>query len=446
MIAKMGQHIEFLPRALQFRRITLLLSVISLFSLAHGQDTTRAMTYNFLLYGGTQSGCTPAGTTPRNPYINTIMNAARPDLICANEIGANALHAENILVNALKPINPHYERSDMKNPSNSNLVNFLFYNSAKWGIKQHLTINNNLRDAQFFRLYFKDANLGTTPDTTFLCIVCMHLKAGNTSSDANDRAGQAAQVMDYLNVNASGENVLVMGDMNVYGSSEAAYQSMVNYSNSSNRVNDPANKPGSWNGNSTFALYHTQSTRANASSDCGSGGGMDDRFDHILATNSIMNGTDGIDYVAGSHKAFGNDGQHFNKSINATPTNTAVSSAVANALYASSDHLPVIMDMVVAGTLANTQPAVWTGWEVEVLENPFESTVRLRIRNDGSVGANLHFTLSDLTGRKVFDFTQYHPAGTHEVEIPVEGAPAGLYLLDIVAPESGRVVKKLIKT
>jgi hypothetical protein len=173
---------------------------------------------------------------------------------------------------------------------------------------------------------------------------------------------------------------------------------------------------------------------------------LDDRFDHVLASTSIMNGTDGIEYVAGSHKAFGNDGQHFNKSINATPTNTAVSSSVANALYANSDHLPVIMDMVVAGTLASNQTQAWAGWEVEVLENPFAERLRIRIRQELFAGARLHITLSDLTGRKVKDFTQYFPAGTHEVEIPVEGAPAGLYLLDIVAPESGRVVKKLIKT
>lgn len=446
MKAKMGQY-NIVPHLTSgFRRFSLLLTL--LFSLSYGfsQDTTRAMTYNFLLYGGTQSGCTPAGTSPRNPYINTIMSAARPDLICANEIGDNALHAENILVNALKPINPNYERSDMLNPSNSNLANFLFYNSAKWGIKQHLAINNSLRDAQFYRLYFKDADLATTQDTTFLCLVCMHLKAGNTSQDASDRAAQAAQVMTYLNSNASGQNVLIMGDFNVYGSSEVAYQNMVNYSNAANRVYDPINRPGSWSGNSNYAAEHTQSTRANALNDCGSGGGLDDRFDQILATTSIINGTADITYVDGSYRAFGNDGQHYNASINGSPTNTAVSSSVANALYANSDHLPVIMDLAVNGTLASTAQAQWAGWEVDVLENPFSHSIRLRVRSDIATGQHLVFTVMDMTGRRILEQKAYYPAGMQEVELPMEGAPAGMYLLDIVAPESGRVIKKLIKS
>ncbi|HNL84503.1 MAG TPA: T9SS type A sorting domain-containing protein, partial [Chitinophagales bacterium] len=49
----------------------------------------------------------------------------------------------------------------------------------------------------------------------------------------------------------------------------------------------------------------------------------------------------GMDYIPGSLKAFGNDGNHFNDSIKAQP-NTAVTPAVADALYYVSDHLPVI--------------------------------------------------------------------------------------------------------
>lgn len=48
----------------------------------------------------------------------------------------------------------------------------------------------------------------------------------------------------------------------------------------------------------------------------------------------------GIEYVSGSYPAFGNDGMHFNDSINAPP-NTAVPPEVADALHYGSDHLPV---------------------------------------------------------------------------------------------------------
>jgi hypothetical protein len=49
----------------------------------------------------------------------------------------------------------------------------------------------------------------------------------------------------------------------------------------------------------------------------------------------------GITYVPGTYYAYGNDGNHFNDSIN-QPPNTAVSQAVANALHYATDHLPVI--------------------------------------------------------------------------------------------------------
>jgi hypothetical protein len=46
-------------------------------------------------------------------------------------------------------------------------------------------------------------------------------------------------------------------------------------------------------------------------------------------------------YVGNTMWAVGNDGNHFNDSINAQP-NTSVSVAVANALHNASDHLPVV--------------------------------------------------------------------------------------------------------
>lgn len=66
---------------------------------------------------------------------------------------------------------------------------------------------------------------------------------------------------------------------------------------------------------------------------------MDDRFDLILFSKAIQQPGD-ITYVANSCIPFGNDGNHYNDSINKQP-NTAVDIAVANALHNASDHLPV---------------------------------------------------------------------------------------------------------
>ncbi|MBU0509224.1 hypothetical protein KKH27_10350, partial [bacterium] len=68
-----------------------------------------------------------------------------------------------------------------------------------------------------------------------------------------------------------------------------------------------------------------------------------DRFDFLLLSYNFPN-PGGWDYIAGSYNEFGNDGNHFNDSINAPP-NLAVPDSIANSLHAASDHLPVYLDV-----------------------------------------------------------------------------------------------------
>ncbi len=67
---------------------------------------------------------------------------------------------------------------------------------------------------------------------------------------------------------------------------------------------------------------------------------MDDRFDMILYSKGI-NDPGGITLIPNSVIAYGNDGNHYNDSIN-KPPNNAVPQNIANALHYSADHLPVI--------------------------------------------------------------------------------------------------------
>ena len=101
---------------------------------------------------------------------------------------------------------------------------------------------------------------------------------------------------------------------------------------------DPISTPGNWHNSSSYSLVHTQSTRSSNESDGGASGGMDDRFDQLLISS-------GFDYIEDSYTSFGNDGNHFNSSIN-SGNNSAVSNSMANALYNASDHLPVYMDII----------------------------------------------------------------------------------------------------
>jgi hypothetical protein len=70
---------------------------------------------------------------------------------------------------------------------------------------------------------------------------------------------------------------------------------------------------------------------------------MDDRFDWIFASSSVMEESYEMTYIENTYTAFGNDGQHCNQAIN-SGTNSAVSEEMADALHAASDHLPVFAD------------------------------------------------------------------------------------------------------
>ena len=98
---------------------------------------------------------------------------------------------------------------------------------------------------------------------------------------------------------------------------------------------------GNWHNNNSYAPIHTQSTRSATGGYAGGAyGGMDDRFDIIFTSNDIISGSQGVKYVTNSYVSEGQDGNHFNQSIN-SGTNSQVTQEIANALFYMSDHLPV---------------------------------------------------------------------------------------------------------
>ena len=175
----------------------------------------------------------------------------------------------------------------------------------------------------------------TTHDT--IRIYSVHLKAGSTSADQLQRETEVDSLRKVTGKLPQNSNYIVCGDYNMQASSELAFQKLLNQSFSGYFI-DPLNLVGTWNNNSTFASYHTQSPRTRSFGG-GATGGMDDRFDMILISQAV-NDTGGVTLVPGSYVAYGNDGQHFNDSIN-RPPNNAVGHTIANALHYASDHLPV---------------------------------------------------------------------------------------------------------
>ncbi len=195
----------------------------------------------------------------------------------------------------------------------------------------------------------------------------VHFKASSGSSNAQQRLAEATILRQHLN-SLSGSYFIVAGDFNIYSNSastEPAFNMLTGESdNNGGRLFDPIDRIGNWHNNSLFSDVHTQSPRT-TSFGGGANGGMDDRFDWLFVSESILNDQSRMVYIDDSYTAFGNDGNHFNDAIN-SGNNFSVSDQIADALHDASDHLPVYMDIWFDDLVFTDRGVVIT----EIMANP----------------------------------------------------------------------------
>lgn len=191
----------------------------------------------------------------------------------------------------------------------------------------------------------------------------VHLKASSGNENAQWRLAEATALREYLDDLSAGSHFIVAGDFNIYSNStasEPAFDMLTGEGDDeAGRLYDPIDRIGHWHNNSSFADVHTQSPRS------GSYGGMDDRFDWIFVSESVLNESYEMNYVEDSYWAVGNDGNHFNQAIN-NGNNTSVNDEIANALYNASDHLPVMSTFSFPGGDPSPYQIIIT----EVMVNP----------------------------------------------------------------------------
>ena len=315
-------------------------------------DTLTIVSYNLLNFPEGRDDCGTNIVVPnRADTLRKILQYAKPDIFVACEIQTSA-GADSILNRSLNIFGAtNYAQATFHlNGSGGDLQNSLFYNTDKLTLQWQDIIPTYVRDIDHYVLYVNDPNLGVFYDTTFIEVYMCHLKAGSGAAEQATRAEQTQLIMDYIATRPTDRNHFVCGDMNVYSSSETGYQQFIS---GQSALEDPINMPGNWNNNASFASVHTQSTRTNASYDCGSTGGTDDRFDHILVSSNVITGSDSLKYLAGTYASIGNDGNHFNTNLLAAPVNSLYPDSVVRALYYMSDHLPVTLKTVITYPTSN---------------------------------------------------------------------------------------------
>ncbi len=296
---------------------------------AQTNDTVRVMTYNLLNYPGNNSAT-------RNPEFRKILHYVNPDILVVQEM-ISAAGVSGFLSNVLNSGQPGTYASApfMDGPDTDNA---LFYKPSLFSFIDTTVLHTQLRDIAGYQL----RPAGVSADSVDLRFYSCHLKA--SQGFEQDRFAEADTLRNHLNSLPDGLFMITMGDMNLYTSTEPAYQELIgSQSDNSGRLYDPINAPGDWNNNGAFAGVHTQSTRTDNLGDGGATGGLDDRFDFMLLSYAFQSGSR-WHYVNGTYTEVGNDGNHFNLSVN-SGANTAVPDSIANALHTVSDHLPVYLDL-----------------------------------------------------------------------------------------------------
>ena len=267
--------------------------------------------------------------------------------------------------------------------------------------------------------------VGSSPACDFY-IYSSHFKASTGSANQADRLFGVEQILENAEELPAGSCVIYAGDYNIYSSGEPAYEALV--ADGPSMAIDPFGN-GSWSGAGN-ALKHTQSPRASTGGGL-IGGSLDDRFDFLLFNQEFQDGA-GLDYMSGTLRSFGNDGNHYDDAINDGtntyfPGNNSRSNQLADALHDASDHIPVIanytLPAVLSASVVSTFGPVIVGGSADVV---------LTIGNDVDVvtpagGADLNWFATGSGSLSSIDESGSISAGSADqfVAIPVDTSSAG---------------------
>ncbi|MDG1160219.1 MAG: T9SS type A sorting domain-containing protein [Flavobacteriales bacterium] len=413
--------------------------LIVLFSLlqfnAFAQTSIKVLSYNVLNY--------PQGEIPnREDTLALILDYVQPDLFLIQELKSEAGY--NTIYNSCF--------SDLQDPfaqvtyvpQNSNpgsswpLQQSLIYNERLFGLAEEGIRTSPIRDMNRYKLYLKDeAHL--LGDTTFLYVFVAHLKSSQGSENEQLRLEMMEAFTAYFNTLPADALAIFGGDFNLYSSDEPAYQLLLSPNNLL-QWQDPINAPGVWsNGNYPFKQILTQSTRSSSIFGDGAGGGMDDRFDFIMATDALMNAISPIHYSLNSYFALGNNGTCYNQSIINCDEDNDVPMYILNALYHMSDHLPVVMEL-------QTDLALNSSDITQKKENKIiGSTLQYREARFNLVcekSSLVELAVIDASGRFVYENEQLVNAPRSSISLP-EMNP-GVYHLRVKMNEGSMITKTFI--
>jgi len=311
-------------------------------TLVFGQTEINVTCYNVLNF--------PTGSMlNRQDTLKKILNYTQPDLLLLQELKSEE-GLTSIAEQSCADLDGNYVSSTwISQQSNQNsdwqLQQAIVYNTDVFGLDEERLKTTDVRDINIYKLFLRDIELQNGADTTFIYVFVTHLKSSSGSDNEAARLQMAEVFVNALTEIDPNSYCIFGGDFNVYSSSEPAYQLLLNAENSI-VFEDPIDAPGNWTSSSyPFKEILTQSTRTSQIFGDGAGGGLDDRFDFILASENLMDQSEALHYQSDSYLALANNGTCYNQNITDCEEDNEVPMEIIQALYYMSDHLPVLMKL-----------------------------------------------------------------------------------------------------
>ncbi len=411
------------------RKILLFLLALLVGKLSFSQDTLKIMQYNLLYYGLYTSFCTEDNNNlaTKTQYLRKLINYVNPDILGVNEINADP-DVQDYLLNNVFILNGHpdFARS-VTVGSSGTLMTQIYYNRTKLVERGIIIVDAYPRPIVIHKFYMNTRSL-RNGDTVWLYIAVAHLKAGNTQDDADARAQATQYFMNKIR-SMGPNNYIIMGDFNLYNSNEGAYQNLVNPTDQTYKFHDPA-PAGYWHNNSDFAPYHTQSTNYYGN-DCISGGGLDDRFDFILYSTPLTDNSLDLKILPETFKVIGNDGNHFNSSVD-YQGNSSVPDSILTVLKNNSDHLPITIKFVCSKTLSHVSTVSQPIPAFQIINTAATDEVDFKINVNNLLSSKaVTYQIISSDGHIVKTASLKIDPNIIKYTIPVSDLPQGLYILRI---------------
>lgn len=381
------------------------------------QENLKLMFYNVLNYPLQE----PAS---RIQNLEVIITDYSPDLFMICELNNEA--GADIILNIMQYANSNYQRAVFKfNTSDDSigdqneLQNMLYYDSSKFSLESQTIVASSYRDFNHYILKIKTVDADTNP--IYLDVFVSHLKSSSGTTNQQLRLAMVNDFVAYLETLPNHRNVVFGGDLNIYTSSEPAFQELIDTNNNITFV-DPADRVGSWHNNINYIDVFTQSTRTQNGLG-GATGGFDDRFDFILTSENMLTNTD-LFYVPDRYQVYGNNANSncYNGEINtANCDGSEFNFTIRDALYYMSDHLPVTLELQTPEALSVETPTYFNGIKF-VGSNVVSEQLQLKITNSAIDNLTIYNTL----GQKIETLKTKNVAN---LAIDVSKLASGIYYI-----------------